>query len=163
MSWYRSHKALHDAGGALIGLFVLGLPVGFAFDFVWNLLVLSVTLYVISKYVVSRLTPGPAEAFCDYPVLHIGWSRKLIFCFWATLVGFVVDLGYLFWWFPRTSVSIPLALATIWMPMFPIAIFNFLFAWGYLRLPWRQAAYVGAAMGIFTAPWLMFLFPQVFR
>jgi hypothetical protein len=41
------------------------------------------------------------------------------------------------------------------VPMLLIALVNYLLARLYLKLEMKQAVIVGAAMGIFTAPWMI--------
>ena len=94
---------LYDVGGAIILVF-LGIPFGSVFDYLWNLLVLSLAL--------PRL-PGELK-------MEISKSRRLAFCFFITLLGIIIDWAYfeLTWdtdfgkfavWAPAMSQALQLA------------------------------------------------------
>ena len=70
---------LYDAGGFFLILLFFGVPLGTLFDFIWNLVVISVTL--------PRL-PGAGEIR-----IHFWWHR-LFYCLIITALGFVIDWAY---------------------------------------------------------------------
>ena len=138
---------LYDAGGWYLLVYL-----GFAFilgtllDFGWNFLVLHLTLRRLS--------------------LAVKRASKLIYTIMATIIGLGIDwLYYQIVWGqlwrhvpPLFSARDPhpcLEAATILAPMLLIALVNYVLARMYLKLETRQAAIVGAAMGFFTAPWIV--------
>jgi len=139
---------LYDAGGVIIAVLFFGIPFGIVFDYLWNLLALSVTL--------PRL-PG-------YTRIEISKGRKLAYCFFITVLGIIIDWAYfeLTWDtdFGRSAVWAPaMSQATqfVWLllPMVMIFLVNAALSYSYLRLERQQAVIFGAIMGFFTAPWLL--------
>jgi hypothetical protein len=74
----RKSVVLYDAGGAILLLGFFGIPFGSIIDYLWNLLVLSLAL--------PRL-PGEDK-------IKIGTGRRLAFCFFITVLGFIIDWAY---------------------------------------------------------------------
>lgn len=150
----RKSITLYDAGGFFLVLLFLGVPLGTLFDFIWNLLVVSVTL--------PRLP--------DAEEIRIGIWRRLFFCLLITAIGFIIDWAYfeLTWdmylskspdWLP----AVPLWLQFIWMllPISMLFLVNATLSYSYFRLEKRQALIFGAVMAFFTAPWLLLIVPYV--
>jgi len=146
---------LYDVGGVIILVTLFGIPFGSAFDYFWNLLVLSIAL--------PRL-PGDTK-------IKIAKGKRLAYCFFITLLGIIIDWAYfeLTWdtdfgksavWAPAMSQT----LQFIWLllPMVMIFLCNAALSYSYLKLERRQAIIFGVAMGIFTAPWLLPTIPYVF-
>lgn len=146
---------LYDAGGVILAVIFFGIPFGSIFDYLWNLLVLSLAL--------PRL-PGELK-------IKISKGRRLAFCFFITLLGIVIDWAYfeLTWdtdfgkfavWAPAMSQ----ALQFVWLllPMVMIFLVNAALSYSYLKLERRQAIIFGAIMGFFTAPWLLPTVPYLF-
>jgi hypothetical protein len=146
---------LYDAGGVILVLIFFGIPFGSIFDYLWNLVVMSVAL---------PLLPGTARP-------QIGKGRRLAFCLFITLLGIIIDWAYfeLTWdtdfgkyavWAPAMSQ----AFQFVWLllPMAMIFLCNAALAYAYLKLERRQATIFGAVMGVFTAPWLLPILPYVF-
>ena len=146
---------LYDVGGVIIAVLLFGLPFGSIFDYLWNLLVLSLAL--------PRL-PGDTR-------IEISKKRKLAYCFFITLLGIIIDWAYFeFTWdtdFGKSAVWIPAmpqALQFVWLllPMAMIGLVNAALSYSYLKLERRQAIILGAIMGFFTAPWLLPTVPYIF-
>ena len=150
----RKSVTLYDFGGLIILITIFGIPFGSIFDYLWNLLVLSVAL--------PRL-PGETKT-------KISKGRKLAYCFFITLLGIIIDWAYfeLTWdtHFGKSAVWIPAmsqALQFVWLllPMVMIFLVNAALSYSYLKLERRQAIIFGAVMGVFTAPWLLPTLPYV--
>ncbi|MBN2074262.1 MAG: hypothetical protein JW762_01800 [Dehalococcoidales bacterium] len=146
---------LYDAGGFFLILLFFGVPLGTLFDFIWNLVVISVTL--------PRL-PGSGEIR-----IHFWWHR-LLFCLIITALGFVIDWAYfeLTWdmslsksteWLP----AVPQWLQFIWLllPMSMLFLVNAALSYSYFRLNQRQALIFGAVMAFFTTPWILPVVPYI--
>jgi hypothetical protein len=146
---------LYDAGGVIIAVLFFGIPFGTVFDYLWNLLVLSIAL--------PRL-PGGKEIAIDK-------GKRLAYCFFITVLGIIIDWAYfeLTWdtdfgksaiWSPAISQ----ALQFVWLllPMVMIFLVNAALSYSYLKLERRQAIVFGAVMGFFTAPWLLPIVPYAF-
>ena len=146
---------LHDVGGVIIAVLFFGIPFGSVFDYLWNLLVLSVAL--------PRL-PGDME-------IKITKGKRLAYCLFITVLGIIIDWAYfeLTWdtdfgksavWAPAMSQT----LQFVWLllPMVMIWLVNAALSYAYLKLERRQAIVLGAVMGFFTAPWLLPVVPYAF-
>ncbi len=143
---------LYDAGGLILLLVVFGIPFGSIFDYLWNLLVLSVTL----KFLLSGSK------------IVIGKGRRLVYCLFITMLGVVIDWAYfeLTWdtQFGKTGLWLPamsqvLQLAWILLPLAMLFLVNAALSYSFLRLERRQAVITGVSMAIFTAPWLLVFVP----
>jgi len=145
---------LYDAGGFFLILLFFGVPLGTLFDFIWNLIVISVVL--------PRL-PGLEE-------IRVGCWRRLLFCLIITALGFVIDWAYfeLTWdmnlsksteWLP----AVPQWLQFVWLllPIFMLFLVNAALSYSYFGLEKRQALIFGAVMAFFTAPWILPIVPYV--
>jgi hypothetical protein len=146
---------LYDAGGVILAVLFLGIPFGSIFDYFWNLLVLSIAL--------PRL-PGEKK-------VKIGKGKRLLYCFFITLLGIVIDLAYfeLTWdtHFAKSAVWIPamsqaLQFVSLLLPMVMIGLVNYALAYAFLKLERKQAIILGAIIGFFTAPWLLPTVPYIF-
>jgi hypothetical protein len=146
---------LYDVGGVIFAVIFFGIPFGSAFDFLWNLLVISLAL--------PRL-PGDVKP-------EIGKGQRLLFCLFITLLGIVIDWAYfeLTWdtdfgkyaiWAP--AVSRGLQFVWLLLPMAMIFLCNAALSYAYLKLDRRQAVIFGGVMGVFTAPWLLPILPYAF-
>jgi len=129
---------LYDVGGGIILVILFGIPFGSAFDYLWNLLVLSVAL--------PRL-PGDIK-------IKLSKGKRLAYCFFITVLGIIIDWAYfeLTWDTDFGKTTIPAmsqALQFVWLL-------------SYLKLERRQAIIFGAIMGFFTAPWLLPTIPYAF-
>jgi hypothetical protein len=147
--------ALRDVGGVIIAVIFFGIPFGIVFDYLWNLLVLSIAL--------PRL-PGGSK-------VEISRGSKHAYCFFITLLGIIIDWAYfeLTWdtdfgksavWIP--SMSQALQFAWLLLPMVMIFLVNAAIAYSFLKLERKQAIIFGAIMGFFTAPWLLPTLPHIF-
>lgn len=145
---------LYDAGGFFLIFLFLGIPFGTIFDYIWNLLVMSV--------VIPHL-PGGKE-------IHIRLRRRLLFCLLITALGFIIDWAYfeLTWdmnlsksaeWIP----AVPQWLQFVWilMPMLMLFLVNAALSYSFFKLDRRQALIFGGMMGFFTAPWLIPTMPYI--
>lgn len=146
---------LYDVGGLIIVVLFFGIPFGVVFDYLWNLIVLSIAL--------PRL-PGDTK-------IAISKGRKLAYCLFITLLGIIIDWAYfeLTWdtHFARSAVwapAVPQILQFAWLllPMAMIFLVNAALSHSYLKLERRQAIIFGVIMGIFTAPWLLPTLPYAF-
>ncbi len=146
---------LYDAGGFFLILLFFGVPLGTLFDFIWNLVVISVTL--------PRL-PDAGEIR-----IHFWWHR-LFYCLIITALGFVIDWAYfeLTWdmnlsksteWLP----AVPQWLQFVWLllPMALLFLVNAALSYSYFKLDKRQALIFGAVMAFFTAPWILPVVPYI--
>jgi len=142
---------LYDVGGMIIAVLFLGIPFGIAFDYLWNLIVLSLAL--------PRL-PGDK--------IEITKNKRFAYCFFVTILGFIIDWAYfeLTWdtHFARSAVWAPAmsqGLQFAWLLLTMVMIFavNAAISYSYLKLERRQAVIFGAIMGFFTAPWLLPVLP----
>jgi len=145
---------LYDVGGVIIAVLFFGIPFGTVFDYLWNLLVLSLAL--------PRL-PGDMK-------IEISRRRKLAYCFFITVLGIIIDWAYFeFTWdtdFGKSAVWAPamsqaLQFAWLLMPMVMIGLVNATLSYSFLKLERRQALIFGAIMGFFTAPWLLPTIPYL--
>ena len=148
---YQKSTVLHDVGGWWLIFTVMGVVglIGVVLDYFWNYLVLYVTLH--------------------WQHISIPARRKLLFCLIITPLGLFIDwLYYEFTWgtlvwgslrvsaaFPQPGEQLGLEVSTILIPMVAIGVVNFGVSRVYLRLSSKQAAVLGAVMGVFTAPWLI--------
>ena len=148
----KNTTTLYDAGGIFIIVALLGIPIGSIFDYLWNLIVLSIALSILN--------------------IHIAISRKLLYSLIITILGLIIDWAYFeltwdtqfaksaFW-----SPAMPQALQFVWLilPIVMLSLVNFALSYAYLRLDKRQAIILGIVMGIFTAPWLLPTVPYIFN
>ncbi len=148
MSEPRKTITLYDAGGVIIAIVLFGIPFGSIFDYLWNLLVMSVALPHL---------PGSVN-------LRIGKGKRLAFCFFITLLGVIIDWAYfeLTWdtHFAKSALWVPAMsqwLQFVWllMPMAMVALVNTALSYSYLKLGGKQAILFGVIMGVVTAPWLL--------
>ncbi len=155
---------LYDAGGwFLITVFFGIYVVGVVLDYLWNYLVLSLTLW---RFKTS--SGNSAVSLAKY----LGIRKRHIYCAIATALGLLIDWLYyeLVWGtlvlggmrvsaiFPRPGTAPGLEIATILAPVVALFAANFAMSRLYLHLNPKQAGVVGVAMGIFTAPWLIVAF-----
>jgi hypothetical protein len=150
----RKSIILYDVGGLIILVLFIGIPAGIIFDYLWNLLVLSVVLPRLlgNKMMITR-------------------GERLAYCFFITLLGIIIDWAYfeLTWdtSFGRTTVWIPAMSQTlqfVWLllPMVMLFLVNAAISYSYLKLEKKQALIFAAFMGFFTAPWLLPTLPYAF-
>jgi hypothetical protein len=146
---------LYDAGGVIFAVIFFGIPFGSVFDYLWNLLVMTVAL--------PRL-PGDTKP-------EVSKGERLAFCLFITLLGIIIDWAYfeLTWDtdFGRSAVWAPAmsrGLQFVWLllPMVMIFLCNAALSYAYLKLERRQAIIFAAIMGVFTAPWLLPVLPYAF-
>jgi len=103
--------------------------------------------------------------------LEIGTARRLAYCFFITVLGFLIDWAYfeLTWdtdlfnnavWAPAMSQG----LQFVWLllPIAMIGLVNAALSYSFLELERKQAIIVGVVMGLFTAPWLLPTLPYWF-
>ncbi len=147
---------VYDAGGMFLVLIFLGIPFGTIFDYIWNLIVLSVAM--------PRL-PGGDD-------LYIGTGKKLLYTLIITVLGIVIDWAYFeITWDMSLGKSVVWApamaqwLQFIWLllPMLMIFLVNAALSYVLFKLDRRQALILGVVMGIFTAPWLLPSVPYIFE
>ncbi len=139
---------LYDAGGLIILITIFGIPFGSILDYLWNLLVFSVTLPFLS--VSGKIKPGK--------------GKKLLYILFITILGIIIDWAYfeLTWdtHFGKTGLWIPAmsqVMQFIWI-LLPIAMLwlvNFALSFSYLKLERKPALVLGGVMALFTAPWLL--------
>jgi hypothetical protein len=151
---------LYDAGGwflfgGMLGTFAAVL--GVVGDYFWNYLILYLAL--------------------RWQKISIARKRRFVYIAIITAVGLVIDwLYYAFTWgslaigslrvpaiFERPRSNPGLELSTILIPMALIGVVNYLTSRLYLHLDKKPASVVGAAMAVFTAPWLIVAFVLVIR
>jgi len=146
---------VYDAGGLFLIAIFLGIPFGTIFDYIWNLIVLSVAL--------PRL-PGGND-------INIRTRKKLVYSLVITILGIVIDWAYfeITWdmslgksavWAP--AVSQWLQFVWLLLPMLMIFLVNAALSFSFLKLERRQALILGAVMGVFTAPWLLPTVPYIY-
>jgi len=150
---------LFDVGGMILVWLFFGLPVGIVFDYFWNFLVLSLSLPQL-----------PKDGESGKERISVGKGKRFAYCFFITLLGFVIDWAYfeLTWdvslgktqlWIP--AMGQPLQLILLLMPMIMLWLVNFALSYAFLKLESRQAAVLGAIMAFFTAPWLLPTMPYI--
>lgn len=150
---------LFDAGGLIILWMLFGLPLGVIFDYLWNLLVFSVALPHL---------PGIKDNSRD--VKSPGKLKRTAFIFFVTLLGILIDWAYveLIWdiglgknqiWSP--TMSQPLQIAAILIPIIMLWAVDFALAYAYLRLEKKPSLVLGGLMAVFTAPWLLPTIPYL--
>jgi hypothetical protein len=139
---------LYDAGGLIIFIMLFGIPFGFIFDYLWNLLVFSVALPFL-------------------PVknkIELSKSRRFLYILFITVLGIIIDWAYfeLTWDtnFGKTGLWIP-AMTQAWqfvwilLPIAMLWLVNFALSYAYLKLERKPAVILGGVMAVFTAPWLV--------
>jgi hypothetical protein len=143
---------LYDAGGwFLIAIFagVAVAVVGVVLDYFWNFLILILSLRWLH--------------------ISVSYPRKFIYCLIVTAIGLLIDwLYYELTWgrlvvgnlrveplFEHAGLQPALECTTILIPMIVVGLVNFGAAHLLLRMSLKQAAILGAIMGVFTAPWLI--------
>jgi len=144
---------LYDAGGwFLIPMFVGGVFLGVVIDYFWNYLILSLAL--------------------RWQKISITRKRRFAYIAIITAVGLLIDWLYCaFTWgflvigslrvppvFEMPGLNPGLELSTILIPMALIGVVNYFASRFYLHLDKKHASVVGAAMAVFTAPWLIVAF-----
>jgi len=149
----RNSTVLYDAGGWFLIAMLFGISiVGVLIDYFWNFLVLFLTL--------------------RWKKISISLKRKFAYCAIITALGLLIDWLYyeLTWgtvalgparvpaYFPRTGVNPILELSTILIPIVVLGAVNFGVSRLFLKTSTKQSLVIGAAMGIFTAPWLIVAF-----
>lgn len=150
---------LYDAGSFILVWLFFGLPVGIISDYLWNLLVLWVSLPRLLRSANSN--PG---------ALIINKGEKLGYCFFVTVLGVVIDWAYLelTWdvelgkgqlWVP--AMSQPMQFVLLLVPMIMLWLVNFALSYSYLKLEKKQAVILGAIMAFFTAPWVLPTLPYI--
>ncbi len=150
---------LYDAGGLILVWFFFGLPLGVVFDYFWNLLVFSVAFPHLPG--ITTANPG---------MKNISKGKRTAFIFFVTLLGIVIDWGYLelTWdvalgkgqlWAP--AMSQPAQLVAIFIPVVMLLAVDFALAYAYLKLERKPALILGGLMAIFTAPWLLPTMPYL--
>jgi hypothetical protein len=146
----RKSAVLYDIGGWFLLSLLFGMCfIGIALDYFWNFLVLFIT--------------------CRLRRIDIQLKKKLIYTFIVTACGLVIDwLYYKFTWgvsvigfihigsaFPRHVEQPLLELLTIIIPLAAIAVVNYFISRLYLGTKVKDSLWIGAAMGVFTAPWFI--------
>lgn len=141
---------LYDVGGwFLIAIFAGVALVGVVLDYFWNFLILILSLRWLR--------------------VSVSYPRKFIYCLIVTAIGLLIDwLYYELTWgylvldnlrvapvFERPGLQPALECTTILIPMIVIGLVNFGTARLLLRMSLKQAAILGAIMGVLTAPWLI--------
>jgi hypothetical protein len=142
----------YDAGGGIILLVMFGVPFGILVDYLWNWLVLSLTLRWM-----FRGSSGPVKKT----------SRKAtaLYSLYITVLGLLIDWVYyeLIWyggvWIPE--MALPGQLAWMLLPVAVLWLGNFFLSKLYLKLDTRQASVTGSFMALFTAPWLVLAVPYI--
>lgn len=162
MKRLKKTTTLYDAGGLLLVIILFGLPFGIIFDYLWNLLVLSLALPRLPR----RVAPNPGSIGAGTE--NITRGRRLAYCFFITLLGVIIDWAYfeLTWdtyiarsavWAPAMTQAFQFTLLLV--PVIMLGLVNFALSYSYLKLERRQAAVLAAIMGVFTAPWLLPIVP----
>ena len=145
---------LYDAGGLIIFIMLFGVPFGSIFDYLWNLLVFSVTLPFL-----------PSET-----KIKLRKSRRFLYILVITVLGVIIDWAYfeLTWdtHFGKTGLWIPamsqgLQFAWMLLPIVMLWLVNFALSYAYLKLERKPAVILGGVMALFTAPWLLPTIPYL--
>ncbi|MGA3094634.1 MAG: hypothetical protein ABSD79_04535 [Dehalococcoidales bacterium] len=157
---------LYDGGGWFMAIAFFGIPsiFGSFLDFTWNYWVLRITYSILQPI-------SDAEKHNDKsPEIRLRRRREVVYGLLITVLGFFIDYLYLnvAWgvkwsvphfhirsFFPLHGGNPPLEILSILLPMAALFIVNYPLARFYLRLKQKQAAILSAAMGFFTAPWLV--------
>lgn len=143
------------SSGVVFG-WLFGLPIGLTIWYLWNLLVLSLTLRHLPGSIAfqpsmkARRSPY-AFSIAFLGIIIIEAYRELI---WDAKLGEIILLV------PEMSMPLQLVLALV--PMTMLWLVNFALSYSYLKLEQRQASILAAVMAFFTAPWLHPTIPYVF-
>ena len=150
---YKKSAVLYDVGGGfLMGMFFGVVFIGVVLDYLWNYLVLSVTL--------------------RWRHINIPRKEKAIYCVIITAFGLLIDwLYYEFAWgtlvlgslvvpaiFPNPGTQPGLEIITILIPVVLIGVVNYSASRLYLHTDVKSSLVVGVTMAVFTAPWLILAF-----
>jgi hypothetical protein len=151
MEQKRKSITLHDIGCGFTPLLV-GIPFGTIFDYLWNWLIMEFALSCM-PYFTHKSKP------------ELETDTKLTYCFFITILGFIIDFSYLeiVWddpfslWAPTMSQGMQF----LWLllPMVMIAIVNAVLSHSFLEFERKEVAILGVFMGILTAPWIITLAP----
>jgi len=137
---------LYDLAGLGTGIILAS-----SMSLLWNGVVMVATLVLIGK------------------IKFVGWLKIILATLIITLGGGLIDwFGYIGPFGGKVYVERELVhndnfnlasagLLYMVIPVFLIAVFNFALAFFFLKLRKRDCLIFGTAMGIFTAPWLIYL------
>lgn len=151
----KKSVTLYDGGGVFLIWMLLGIPFGSVLDYFWNYIVLSQTLKRFLKI----------NAFDEKDFIK---DKRITYGVFITLLGVVIDWAFveLVWdidllgrgaWWPEMDLLFQLLLIIV--PIVMLFAVNFALSWAYLKLNRRQSAIIGIFMAVFTAPWLLVIFP----
>ncbi len=154
----KKSVTLYDGGGGFLIWVLFGIPLGSLFDYAWNCFVLSQTL----KFGLKIHTFDEKDFIKD---------RRTTYGVFITLLGVVIDWAYIeliwdvdllgkssIWW---AEMGLPFQLLLIIVPIAMLFAANFALAWGYLKLDRRRSSVIGLSMAVFTAPWLLVIYPHI--
>ena len=145
---------LYDAGGwFLIAVFLPGAFFGVALDYLWNYLILSITLRL------QHINSISSESKTVYSVIITAFGLLIDWLYyeftWGTLVVWGLRVPAVF---PRPGTKPGLELVTILIPMALIGVVNYFVSRLRLHLNAKSALLVAGVMAVFTAPWLIVAF-----
>ena len=141
---------LYDIGGwYLVAIFSGVYFLGLALDYLWNYLVVSLTLKQLHVNIIKK--------------------RKFVYCIIITIIGLCIgwiyyelSWGYLILHelrppplFPQPGAQPLLELSTVLIPMILLMIIYLFLSRPFFWLNNRQAFIFSAVTGFFTAPWLI--------
>lgn len=117
-------------------------------NFIWNGLVFAIWLFIIKKII-------HAETQC------ISRSKFFKFVFITTIAGALIDMvwGWTLGLQYLTGYLLPnnYHVSAIIIPIIALSAWNYIFALSYLNLSKKQGIFIGIFLGIFTAPWSIFI------
>jgi hypothetical protein len=138
---------LHDVAFGLLFIYILGVPFGVIIDYLWNRIVLYITLDRLVKPAVSMRA----------------LKRTWVYAIFITLIGLLIDWGYyvIIWdsgWEPAMSLASQLALI---IPVILLLLAaNAVLCIKYLKLERRQTIVTSSVMAVLTAPWILPIVPH---
>lgn len=151
MQKHSRSVSLYDMGGGPLMFLFFGLPllfVGFALDYLWNLVVLSLTVRAI------------------HPVESITLGKRLYYSLIVTCIGIIITVIYYvirlaithedsFTMSPSWFGTPPAAFALLPIPIVHLFLLNWIVSSSLLKLERKHALTVALVMSLCTAPWLL--------
>ncbi len=138
--------------------YLLGLPIGLAIGYGWNLLVFSLALRFLNQVSTSWKALGKPNE-----------ERKWFFLFYLALLYVPIEEAYAqtIWENSHYNLNLIPAMSHIWqviailMPMAMLWLVGFALAYAELKWNKRQAAVIAVFLSVFTLSWIQPLLPYL--
>ena len=152
---------LYDIAGAIIATFCLAPFVSVA----WNAVVLTAFL-ILSRSIRSI---GLGRLLLGLAVISIGGAIIDWLAYIAPTSGYISSISQEYWNIFRAThpvgtfvprMSYPPFVGLYFMPLaiLCLGLFNFFLGMAFFKFSRRKSAILGVAMGLLTAPWLVYLY-----